>query len=288
MRIHLISYATGIFLHRQWFLAKSALANRVVDTATNWTPAKLIAAGFNRRAPDISLDSRGSGYWAWKPFIIEHTLSRIPDGDIVLYCDVGRRNHFKLLDRPLDPFVEWMDAHHQDVMPGVRIPWKGPMSMWTKRDAFFFTGMDTPGAHETTPIQASFSLWRAGADSRSLAGQWMDWCAQPRLVNDDKSSCGLAETPNFVDHRHDQSLLTLCCLQHGIKGLDLGNELPPIDTQHPSEVSGWLFPHTERRVSVTGSLIKTLAWLPQTIELNLRRLVPVGKLGTPTAKYTTT
>jgi hypothetical protein len=36
MRIHLVSYATGIFLHRHWFLAKSALANKVVDTVTNW------------------------------------------------------------------------------------------------------------------------------------------------------------------------------------------------------------------------------------------------------------
>lgn len=279
MRTHLISYATGIFLHRQWFLAKSALANRVVDTATNWTPAKLIAAGFNQRAPEISQRSRGSGYWAWKPFIIEHHLDHVPDGDIVLYCDVGRRNDFKLIDRPLDPYIEWMDANHQDVMPGVLIPWKGPMSMWTKRDAFVFTNMDAPSAHSATPIQASFSLWRASDASRSLAAQWMDWCAQPRLVSDDKGASGMPELTGFVDHRHDQSLLTLCCLQHGIKGLELGNDLPPIDTQHPSEVAGWLFPHTQRRDSIPGSLIKALAWFPQTIEQNLRRFVPIGKAG---------
>lgn len=275
-RIHLVSYATGIFLLRQWFLEKSALANRVVDTVTSWTPEKVRNAGFNNRAPLITLDSRGSGFWAWKPFIIEHQLTKVADGDLVLYCDVGRRNHFKLLDRPLTPLIKWMDQKQQDVLPGLLIPWKGPMSMWTKRDAFVFTGMDTYEAHSACPIQASFSLWRASPESRRTVAQWMDLCAQPRLVNDERGLSGSPELPDFTDHRHDQSLLTLCCLEQGIKALSLGMSMPPVDTQHPSEVSAWYAGNNQPETSFRGKLVAASAYPFDWIEKSVRKFVHIG------------
>lgn len=275
-RIHLASFATRIFLPRQWFLTKSAIANRICDEATSWRMKDLIDAGFRQRAPKISLESRGAGYWAWKPFIIEHHLQRIPDGDILLYCDVGRRNAFKLLQRPLDPYLDWMDHNGLDVMPGVLIPWKGPMSMWTKRNAFVQTGMDHPPAHAACPIQASFSLWRASGNSRGFAKSWMDWCAEPELVGDDRGDRTLTEMPDFRDHRHDQSLLTLLCLKHGIQGLDIGQEMPPIDTQHPSEVSDWKFHPPESRIGIKGKSLHVAATACGWLECLIRKTVKIG------------
>lgn len=276
MRIHLATYATPIFLHRQWFLGKSALANRVVDSVTNWTPSRLLAAGFNSRAPKISLRSRGSGFWAWKPFIIEHHLARIPDGDFVLYCDVGRRNDFKQLTWPLDGLMGWMNTRNQDILPGLLIPWKGPMSMWTKRDAFLLTGMDSPEAHSATPIQTSFSLWKAGRAAREVASAWMDLCAEPNLVGDVRGVCGLPELPDFKDHRHDQSLLTLCCLRKGVEGLDLGAIMPPIDTQHPSEVTAWLSGNAQPTLGRAGRTMRFAARPLEAIEKGIRRIVRIG------------
>lgn len=60
-------------------------------------------AGFEGRCKDIKLSERGSGFWAWKPFIIDAKLREVPDGDLVFYCDVGRLHPFKLLDQPLTP-----------------------------------------------------------------------------------------------------------------------------------------------------------------------------------------
>lgn len=276
MRIHLVTYATSIFLLRRWFLQTSGLAAKVVDETVGWDPKRLLEAGFDKRAPMISLNSRGSGFWAWKPFIIEHQLSLIPDGDIVLYCDVGRRNNFKLLNRSIDPLIKWMDEKQQDVLPGLLIPWKGPMSMWTKRDAFVFTQMDTLEAHTAIPIQASFSLWRAGPSSRQFAAKWMDLCAQARLISDDKGVSGLPELPDFTDHRHDQSLLTLCCLQSGIKGIDLGDKIPPIDTQHPCEVAHWLQPSVTAKGNLSTSIVEFAARPLGLIEKAVRKCIKIG------------
>ena len=32
---------------------------------------------------------KGGGYWSWKPYIIEKTLAKMSENDILVYCDVG-------------------------------------------------------------------------------------------------------------------------------------------------------------------------------------------------------
>jgi hypothetical protein len=277
MRIHLVTYATPRFRHRQWILGWSAKANRVADTVTHWTPEKLLKAGFEDRCKDIKLTERGSGFWAWKPFIIDAKLREVPEGDLVFYCDVGRRYPFKQLSGTVAPFLEWMAVHHQDFMPGLCIPWKGPMALWTKRDAFVLTGMDHSEIHQGTPIQASFSIWRAGAASRAFAAEWLEMASRRELISDDPSHCGIPELPDFHDHRHDQSLLTLCCLKHGIKGLDLGDQMPPIDTQHPSEIACWITGDPTGQARLTGRLLKAVVWPVETMEARLRRKISFGE-----------
>jgi hypothetical protein len=123
MRIHLVTYATPRFRLRQWILGASARLNGVVDTVTSWSPKMLLEAGFEERCRNISLSERGSGFWAWKPFIIQRKLAEIPAGDLVLYCDVGRSYPFKMLEKPLTPYLRWMEEKGQDLMPGYERNW---------------------------------------------------------------------------------------------------------------------------------------------------------------------
>jgi hypothetical protein len=276
-RIHLVTYATPRFRHRQWILGWSAKANHVVDTVTHWTPEKLLKAGFEERCKDIKLSERGSGFWAWKPFIIQKKLVEVPEGDLVFYCDVGRNYPFKKLKGSLAPLLAWMSTHQQVILPGLRIPWKGPMSMWTKRDAYVFTDMDSPEVHAAIPLQASFSLWTTNETSRAFVAEWLDLASRRALISDDPSACGIPELPDFHDHRHDQSLLTLCCIKHGLKGIDLGNQLPPIDTQHPSEIIRWMSGGKSERESLAGGVLRILAWPLEQIESRLRRKVSFGQ-----------
>lgn len=208
-RIHLVTYATPRFRLRQLILGASASLNGVADTVTSWTPEMLLKAGFEKRCKDIKLSERGSGFWAWKPFIIQKKLIEIPAGDVVFYCDVGRIYPFKKLESPITPLLEWMTNHGQTVMLGVRIPWKGPMSMWTKRKAFVPKLMDLTEYHRATSIQASFSLWQSHATSLNLADEWMTLSARRDLISDDPDDSELNPLPDYHENRHDQSLLSL-------------------------------------------------------------------------------
>jgi len=276
MKIHLVSYATPRFRHRQVILAASALANKVADRVWAFSPAKVSRAGFSQRCPELNLNERGSGFWAWKPFIISKVLAEVPDGDVVFYCDVGRSFPLKQLTRPVHAFLDWMDACQQEVMPGVLIPASGPMSMWTKRDAFVFTGMDRPEVHAAAPVQASFSLWKAGPQARALAEEWLSMAARRELVSDDPGSCGINELPDFRDHRHDQSLLTLCCLKQGIQALDLNGALSDVDAKEPSLVAACLERSPVAAVSFSGKMIDRVARTMGCLETKFR-----GKAGSP-------
>lgn len=275
MPFHLVSYATPKYRHRQMILAASAWANGVVETATSWTLSKLRHSEFSKLAPNISLAERGSGFWAWKPFIILKALESLPDGEIVFYCDVGRKYPYILLDHPLGDYVKWMEAHQQDIMPGVMIPWNGPMEIWTKRDAFSGTGIDGPEIQSASPIQASFSLWKVSPKSRAFLGEWLSACLQRQLVSDDPSETG-PEAPVFRSHRHDQSLLTLCCLKHRVQGIDLGPNEPAFNERDPGQVAEHLF-SSKPTITAAGRLIRLLVAPVQAAEQALRRRVRLGK-----------
>lgn len=276
MRFHLVSYATPKYRHRQIFLATSAEANRVVATETSWSPRTLLAAGFSGVAPDISLTERGSGFWAWKPFVILRSLQSAANGETVLYCDAGRKYPYILLDTPFDPFLSWMDEHGQDIMPGISIPWNGPMSAWTKHDAFAGTGVDGDGIRRAVPIQASFSFWRNTDTTREFVREWLSWCVRRQLVSDDPSLDAAAEVPEFKAHRHDQSLLNLCCLKHGIKGIDVGPSQPSYNERDPSSILKHVF-GAESRVTPAGKSIALAAKPVQLIEQVLRERITFGK-----------
>ena len=277
MRVHLVTYATPRFRLRQLVLGISAKINGVVDTVTSWNPERLLEAGFEERCKDIKLVERGSGFWAWKPFIIQRRLAEVPVGDVVFYCDVGRTYPFKLLETSMAPFFKWLEAEGQSIMPGIRIPWKGPMSVWTKRGAFVAMRMDSPEFHRAAPIQASFSFWKAGSESMRFVGHWMDLCAQRSLISDDLvTDDNYPELSDFYEHLQDQSLLSLCCFKDGFKGIDLGAAQPDFDTQHPDVVrqSIWgICFEPSGRAKLLRLMVRPLEWA----ENRMRKKIKFGE-----------
>ena len=276
MLIHLVTYATRKFRHRQLLLSASAKANKVVSTTKLWTSSSLKCSSFTSLCPDISLSERGSGFWSWKPFIILQILERVPDGDVVVYSDVGRKYPYILLENTIDDFVKWMNSKNQDVMPGVRIPWNGPMSMWTKRDALIAMSMDRSEIHEATPIQASFSIWRNTPETREFVKEWQSLCLKRDLVSDDVSAINTLEHPNFIAHRHDQSLLTLCCIKHGIQGIEIGRGEPKYNERDLGILTAKLF-NTQSQRTIIGSLIYVSARGIQCVEKGIRHFFKFGK-----------
>jgi hypothetical protein len=217
MNVCLVSLATTPkFKFNQYVLNLTALRYGGVTEVSSWNAGRIKKEPFYEEHRRVMDQARGAGYWLWKPYIIRHELERMHVGDYVVYSDCGRRKRF--ISRSMAPLLERC-AENRGVLPGVYIPQFGPNRKWTKRDCFVLTDCDLERYWNHCQIQPSFSVWQKNDFSLSFLEQWLRYCTDTRILTDIPNACGLPNFPDFIDHRHDQSILTNCALRQGVPGL---------------------------------------------------------------------
>ena len=214
MTITLVSFATPELRGLQDAQAASAVAVGGCDAVTTWDPARLNQTAFSAQHRDILSQPRGAGYWLWKPFTILEALRQSDPGDVVVYYDVGRR-HPHVFRRSVSPLIERCTAMG-GMLPGVPIPLMGPNRMWTKRDCFVLMDCDSARYWNHCQIQTTFSVWKHCQRAVDFLEEWLAYCSDPRIVTDMPNQCGQENFPEFIDHRHDQSIVTNLVLKHGV------------------------------------------------------------------------
>jgi hypothetical protein len=227
-RRYLTTFATPDFEPSLAGLVASALRFGI-DEARPWFRQALERTSFYREHRLILDQPRGSGYWLWKPFIIRSLLEEAGEDDIVVYADAA----ITVL-RPLAPLFELCRRQrgilvfrgHYDRSGG-----PSPCRAWTKRDGFVLAGCDTRAFHDAPMLDASFLVFENSRRARAFVDEWLDLCSDPRILTDARNTCGLPNLPDFVDHRHDQSVLSLLAARDAIRAFrppsQYGNHLKP-------------------------------------------------------------
>jgi hypothetical protein len=217
MNVCLVTFATTArFRRNQLLLNESALAVAGFTEVSPWDSERFQREEFYQLHRNILDQKRGGGYWLWKPYIILQELKRLNDGDYVVYSDCGRRP--QSFSRRIDTLLEWC-SDNGGVLPGVYVPHWGANRRWTKRDCFVLMGCDHEEYWNPCQVQAAFSVWQKNELSLSFVEKWLHYCTDERILTDIPNTCGLPHFADFVDHRHDQSVLTLCTLTEGLRGL---------------------------------------------------------------------
>src|SRR5262249_22978056 len=90
-------------------------------------------------------------------------------------------------------------------------------SKWTKRDCFVFMDCDESRHHRGQMVDASFMLLVKTERSIAFIREWFLYCSQRHLLTDQPNICGSPNLPDFVEHRHDQSILSLMANRDGIE-----------------------------------------------------------------------
>jgi len=176
----------------------------------------------SRLRPEI----RGFGYWVWKPHIILHRLNELPEGDVLIYADVG----FHIRIEGIDWFLEYlrnMKAENADFLafrscaPKNRPYWDGrwvphlPDSHWSKGDLLDHLQMrNRPEVHDAT-IGSGLLFMRNSKTSRMFIEQWQGILENLHLVDDSPSISPNLE--GFVENRHDQAALSLMLKSGSVK-----------------------------------------------------------------------
>jgi len=143
----------------------------------------------------------GMGYWLWKPYIMLEAMKGVSDGDIVIYSDSGIE-----IIASLDPLFRLCREEQPIVLFG-----NGDFrnAIWTKRDCFILMDCDEEAFWYGPHCDASFILMRRSPFSIKFLEEWLKFSRDERILSDLPNTSGKKELPEFKEHRHDQSILSL-------------------------------------------------------------------------------
>lgn len=151
--------------------------------------------------------SRGGGYWLWKPYIILQAFEKLAYNDALLYLDSG-----DTISPGILPFIKNAMAHRDILLTlGDRVN-----KHYTKRDCFVLMGCDTEDYWNCLQIEAGVILIKKTKQTIELLQEWLSYCSDFRISTDSKNEYELDNFDGFIDHRHDQSVLTNLAVKHAL------------------------------------------------------------------------
>jgi hypothetical protein len=206
MKIH-FNYAHGRYLQSQQHCCKTALSVGGFDVSIPYGLKDLDPEFVSRNQYTLS-QSRGAGYWIWKPYLIRKTIESMGENDWLMYTDSG----MYFVRNPWEWIEPIADAIGEKGVLTFGMAWSN--KQFCKRDAFVLMGMDelqyTEGKHRL----ASVFVCRKTPFSLAFVNEWLDWAQDPRILTDLPNTQGLPNYPEFSDHRHDQSIMSLLSIKH--------------------------------------------------------------------------
>ena len=151
---------------------------------------------------------RGFGWYAWKPLIMIDALSRLNEGDIVLFTDADTY--------PVRDISVLFNICDKEGLMLFEVTGESNR-IWCKRDCFIVMGQDEPRYHDSQAAVARFMLFKKG-DWRStqLLSEWLAYCVNPRANTFDPSILG-PELKEFKEHRCEQAILGLLAHKYGYR-----------------------------------------------------------------------
>jgi len=278
MKKYLLNFATPNFYKSQRGLNRSALKYGI-DECISYNFRDLKKTAFYWKNKSILDQKRGAGYWLWKPYYILDTFGKIQEGDVVIYSDSG----LEIID-DLQPLIN-ICLSGADLMvfqvhdKGAEDGSKHLNRRWTKRDCFVLMGADTEEYHNGGQVAGTYQVYLKNERNIAFVEEWLSYCQDARILTDRPNTCGLDNFPEFADHRHDQSILSILTKRHNIEVFrdlsqfgdylktdsfsvngDVGEHVQRAREEYKNSPYGTLFNlHRERNFSITHGIAHVTA-----------------------------
>ena len=154
---------------------------------------------------------RGGGYWLWKPYIINETLKKIKNDDIVFYLDAK----YYFIEDFTNLYSEYMKTN--DIMVWKNKPnepvWY--MKNWCKMDVINKYNMfDKVFSENAEDCWGGALIVKKNENTTKYIQEWLDMGCNYNDITDEKSNA--QNSPLFIEHRHDQTLLSLVLHKYNI------------------------------------------------------------------------
>jgi hypothetical protein len=171
-----------------------------------------IDENFFEKNKSILNSSRGGGYWLWKPYIINETLKKINDNDFLFYIDT--KYYF------IEDFTKLYSEHMKN---NDLLVWKNKpneqvfyMKNYCKMDVINKYNMfDKVFNENAEDCWAGALVIKKNVNTVNIIKEWLDMCCIYENITDSPSN--QRNSSLFIDHRHDQSLLSVVLHKYNIE-----------------------------------------------------------------------
>jgi hypothetical protein len=219
MTINFITFGS----HDNYIDAANRLKNQadelnIFDMIKVYTPDDLKEDDeFWNKHQDFIENNRFYGCFLWKPYIIYKTIQTLNDGDILLYLDCGCELIFDEKDHILMYINECINKYKLffSIAPDAI------ENMYCKMDLLHKLEMNNnPIISNTYQLQAGFIFLEVNILTRFLIYEWYNLASNDYHNIDDSPSI-IPNISEFVEHRHDQSILSLLIKKYDIQHVSI-------------------------------------------------------------------
>ena len=215
-KLNLIFFGNNLFNKQKERLKNQALQTNWFNNIFIETPETI--KDFIEDNKEIFKYERGYGYWLWKPYIILRKLQELNENDILVYIDCGssviknekeKNKYLKILNNK--SIITFANTDHIE------------KKFQKKRVLKHFNLENDNNFLNSYHIESGCIIIKNNNDSKLFIKEWLELCKlnNYELLNDIKDN----EDDEFIEHRHDQSILSILSKKTDIVYIMNNNEL---------------------------------------------------------------
>ena len=229
VKYHFITFVTPDHMSFAEANVKSALEVGGFDTSKIYS-INDIDEKYMTQNINLFNHKRGYGYWNWKPYFILKRLLEIDENDILCYND----SKYLWLTNVRNMEKDILSGKNIGVYGNRPNSGSGIEKQWTKMDALVLMNIPAnmfENILNTGQVWAGFNLLRKSFISIRFIGEWLTYVQDERIINDSVNFFAQNDA-NFVENRHDQTILSLLCKKWGIS-MNILDKSYMIDVRNP-------------------------------------------------------
>tara|TARA_B110000858_G_C17761291_1_gene454660 strand:+ start:158 stop:883 length:726 start_codon:yes stop_codon:yes gene_type:complete len=209
-KIHLITYGNITFENAKQRLYKEANSVGWFDTVTVYGPEDL-SPEFKHEFNDILKKPKGAGYWIWKFDIIKQQLNKLANNDILIYLDAGCSINTNGKTR-FNEYIETLSNSNESVisfqMPHLE-------KKYTTKEIFNYFDMNVNDNNGNSgQIVGGILIMKNTDKMKKIIADCINVLRTDHLLVTDYYN-KLGQCSDFIDNRHDQSILSLVRKKRG-------------------------------------------------------------------------
>lgn len=215
-KIHFITYGDKKFEQSKQRLLREADVFQEFSSIRGYGPEDLPPA-FQETYKEILSQSRGGGYWIWRPIILHHALSFLNENDILIYLDAGCTINSAGKSR----FYQYIDALNTNkeqygVLSFQMTGKMGPGNLeiekkWTTKQIFDHFQVDMETKNEianTGQYLGGILMMKKNTHLKQYMERYLSCVLQNPLLCTDHYNV-MNQVEEFRENRHEQSITSV-------------------------------------------------------------------------------